>query len=135
MTTTLHMLRNSPANTAVEPGLLAEVVDALINCSETCTACADACLSEGSVATLTRCISLNLDCADVCATTARVLSRNTDTDVEISRTLLKACVVACRESERECARHAEHHGHCQICAETCLVCLDNCEQLLAAMSY
>ena len=35
--------------------------------AQVCTACADACLGEDDVGELTRCIRLDLDCADLCA--------------------------------------------------------------------
>lgn len=54
---------------------LAVAIDELRVCAETCTACADACLSGKSVAQLTKCVRTDLDCADICDTTARVLSR------------------------------------------------------------
>jgi hypothetical protein len=57
-----------------------------------CAACADACLSEESVADLASCVRTDLDCADVCAVTARVLSRHTGYDAMVSRALLEACV-------------------------------------------
>ena len=53
---------------------LAECIEACFECAQTCTACADACLAEDMVAELTQCIRLNLDCADLCETTGRVLS-------------------------------------------------------------
>ena len=43
-------------------------------CAQTCTACADACLSEDSVADLRYCIRTDLDCADICAATGTVLT-------------------------------------------------------------
>jgi hypothetical protein len=53
------------------------------------------------VAELTECIRTNMDCADICATTARVLSRHTGYDANISRALLDACVMACKSCEDE----------------------------------
>ncbi|MFD6756208.1 four-helix bundle copper-binding protein [Micromonospora gifhornensis] len=50
-----------------------------------------------------------LDCADICATTARVLSRHTGYDANISRTLLQACATACKSCGDECAGHADKH--------------------------
>ena len=96
MTTTLPMLETYPQSINLDREQLAVAIDALIDCSEACTACADACLSESMVAELTKCIRTNLDCADICATTARVLSRHTGYDANISRTLLEACAMACR---------------------------------------
>jgi hypothetical protein len=42
--------------------------------------CADACLGEQDVQMLVCCIRLNLDCADVCATTGRLLARQVEFD-------------------------------------------------------
>jgi hypothetical protein len=59
------------------------------------------------VAELTKCIRTNMNCADICATTARVLSRHTGYDANISRALLDACVMVCKSCGDECTRHAE----------------------------
>ena len=64
---------------------LADCIHACFACGETCTACADACLSEDMVAELTKCIRTNLDCADICTTTGTVLSRHTGYDANITR--------------------------------------------------
>jgi hypothetical protein len=40
-----------------------------------CTGCSDACLAEPDVAELVRCIRLCLDCSDLCAVTARIVTR------------------------------------------------------------
>ena len=52
------------------------------------------------VAALTTCIRTNLDCADVCDTTGRVLSRRTGYDAIITRAVLQACLRACRSPAR-----------------------------------
>ncbi|MFF5229636.1 four-helix bundle copper-binding protein [Dactylosporangium sp. NPDC000521] len=119
MTTTMPMLETYPQTINLDRAKLAGAIDALIACSEACTACADACLSEGMVAELTKCIRTNMDCADICATTARVLSRHTGYDANISHTLLEACVMACRSCGDECSSHAQTHEHCRICATAC----------------
>ena len=133
-TTTIPMLETYPQPINLDRTKLAATIDALIACSEACTACADACLSEERVADLTKCIRTNMDCADICATTARVLSRHTGYDANITRALLEACATACRSCGDECARHADMHEHCRICAEACRACERACRDLLAAMS-
>jgi hypothetical protein len=132
-TTTLAMLKTYPAEINLDRERLAATIDALIACSQACTACADACLSEKMVAELTKCIRTNLDCADICATTARGLSRHTGYDANISRALLQACVTACKSCGDECASHADMHEHCRICAEACRACEQACQDLLASM--
>lgn len=96
-------------------------------------ACADACLSEETVADLRKCIRTNLDCADICETTARVLSRHTNYDANLTRAVLQACAQACKSCGDECAEHAEMHEHCRVCAEACRRCEDACNRLLQQM--
>jgi hypothetical protein len=132
--TTMQMLETYPDEINLDRSKLADATDALIACSEACTACADACLSEGMVAELTKCIRTDMDCADICATTARVLSRHTGYDANISRSLLEACAIACKACGDECQQHAEAHEHCRICADACRTCEAACRDLLATMS-
>ena len=132
MTATMPMLETYPRDLDVDRAMLAATIDTVLECGEACTECADACLSEDSVAALARCIRLNMDCADVCSTTARILSRHTAADVAISRAVLEACVVACASCAAECAQHADMHEHCRICAEACRRCEQACRDLLAA---
>jgi hypothetical protein len=98
-----------------------------------CTACADACLGEETVAHLTKCVRTNLDCADVCETTSRVLSRHTGYDAHLTRAVLEACMQACRSCADECERHASLHEHCRICAESCRTCEQACRDLIEAL--
>jgi hypothetical protein len=132
-TSTVPMLENHPAPIGIERVQLAATIDTLIMCSEACTACADACLSEQMVAQLRTCIRLNQDCADVCATTARVLSRHSSFDANLVRAQLEACVIACQACAAECSLHADMHEHCRICAEACSRCERACRELLAAL--
>ncbi|MEU2661366.1 four-helix bundle copper-binding protein [Micromonospora sp. DT46] len=132
--TTMPMLETYPKSINLDRAKLAAVVEALNTCAQACTACADACLSEDMVAELTKCVRTNLDCADICTTTARVLSRHTGYDANITRTLLEACATACKSCGDECAGHAGMHEHCRICAEACRACERACRDLLATMS-
>jgi hypothetical protein len=129
----MPMLETYPAEINLDRTKLAATIDALIACSQACTACADACLSEEMVAELTKCIRTDLDCADICDTTARVLSRHTGYDANISRALLEACATACKSCGDECARHADMHAHCRICADACRACERACRDLLASI--
>jgi hypothetical protein len=130
----MPMLDTYPLEINLDRRQLAEAIDTLIACSEACTACADACLSESAIAELAKCIRTNLDCADICSTTARVLSRHTGYDANISRSLLQACMMACKACADECERHGTMHEHCRICAQACRTCESACQQLLHAMN-
>ncbi len=134
MPKTMEMLDTYPRTFNVDAATLAEAIDALIECANTCTQCADACLSEQDVQPLTRCIRLNLDCADICSTTGRVLSRQTDYDANVTRSLLDACIQACTSCGDECEGHAGHMAHCRICAESCRRCESACRALQDAIA-
>jgi hypothetical protein len=132
--TTEAMLRTYPATITIDQGLLARTIDAILACAQACTACADACLSEETLVELRTCIRRNLDCGDVCATTARVLSRHTGYDANVSRAQLEACIAVCRACGGECEQHAGMHAHCRVCAEACRACEAACRELVTAMS-
>ncbi len=131
--TVATMLSSHPARSDPDQQSMVDCVAACFECAQACTACADACLSEDMVADLTTCIRTNLDCADVCETTGRVLSR-AGSDADVTRAVLQACVRACGSCGDECARHADMHEHCRICADACRRCEEACSRVLAAMA-
>jgi hypothetical protein len=128
------MIETYPKTVNVDKGLLGRAVEEALSCFQTCTACADACLGEDSVADLTKCIRSNLDCATTCAATVEVLSRHTGYDANITRAQLEACIAACRAGGDECAEHASVHEHCRICADACHACEQACRELLETTS-
>ncbi|HEX6041624.1 four-helix bundle copper-binding protein [Longimicrobium sp.] len=130
-----QMLATHPRQSGTDPSALAECIQECFACAQACTSCADACLGEQAhVEHLVRCIRLNLDCADVCDATGRVLSRQTEADPGVIRAQLQSCAVACKACGDECARHAEGMGmeHCRVCAEACRRCEEACTRLLRA---
>ncbi|MEV6907263.1 four-helix bundle copper-binding protein [Amycolatopsis sp. NPDC051071] len=134
MTQSAEMLETYPADLGqIDRDKLARCIDECFTCAQTCTACADACLSEDMVAELTKCVRTDLDCADLCATTGNVLSRHTGYDANLTKVLLEACELACKACGDECARHAEQHEHCRICAETCRRCEQACRDLRSSL--
>jgi len=89
-TSTVPMLENHPAPIGIDRVQLGAAIDTIIMCSEACTMCADACLSEEMVGQLKTCITLNLDCADICAMHADMHEH------------CRVCTEACNRSERAC---------------------------------
>jgi hypothetical protein len=126
------MLDTYPGTFGFPADDLAAAIDACFDCAQTCTACADACLAEESVAEMRRCITTDLNCADVCSAAGRVLSRQTDYDAHLTQRVLAACVRACATCAEECEKHAGHHPHCAVCAERCRACAAACANLLGA---
>ncbi len=128
-----QMLDTHPWPGNVDREVLARCIEECFSCSQTCTSCADACLSEERVGHLRKCIRLNLDCADICATTGAVLTRQTEYDAPTSKAQLEACREVCATCGEECGRHAQMHEHCRICEEACRRCQEACDRLLEAM--
>lgn len=130
----MQMLKTHPQpQSFIATDQLGSLLSELADCAVTCTICADACLAEQNVARLLRCIRLNQDCADVCQTTARLLARHTESDINLLRQQLEACTLACQVCGEECAKHAERHEHCGICAEACRHCGQTCQGVLGTV--
>ena len=98
-------------------------MEALSNCAAECNHCATACLDEQDVKMLSRCIKLDIDCADICLLTASYVAR----DSEHANHLLKECAEICEACAEECEKHA-HMEHCRKCAEACRHCAEACHQ-------
>ncbi len=127
-----EMLETHP-HSIVERDVIARCVEECYRCAAACTACADACLGEQNVSELVPCIRLNLDCADTCEATARVVTRQTGMETRLVRDVVVACATACRVCADECDRHAQHHEHCRVCAEACRRCEQACNDLLSTL--
>jgi hypothetical protein len=127
-----EMLKTHPQATANEA--LARCIDECFACAMTCTSCADACLAEKDIQELVRCIRLNLDCADVCEATGRMLTRQTNLEARLALSMLETCAQACRVCAEECERHAGHHEHCDVCAEACRRCEQTCDDARNSIS-
>ena len=83
---------------------------------------------------MTRCIRLCLDCADLCITTGRMLSRQAEFEPDLARTVVQACAQVCRACAEECERHADHHEHCRVCADACRRCDQACVDVLSLLA-
>jgi Domain of Unknown Function (DUF326) len=127
-----QMLETHPQATPTE--VLARCIEECFACAMTCTSCADACLAEEDVQELVRCIRLNLDCADVCEATGRMLTRQTSPEPRLALSMLETCAQACRLCAEECERHAGHHEHCRICAEACRRCEQACKVMRSSIN-
>lgn len=128
------MLETHPTGLAgVDKQLVSRAIDACYDCAQMCIACADADLAEDTVADMVRDISTDLNCADICLTTGRMLSRPTGFDAVVALRTVEACALACSASAFESERHAQY-DHCRACAESARSCEDACRQLLGALA-
>lgn len=130
MPTVADVLSDHPSKDTFDLHELSRCIQALLECSAACTVCADACLAEDDVTSQLHCIRTDLDCADICSATARVLSRAAPSG-DMWRHLLEACAKACAECAAECERHTGHK-HCQLCGQMCREAEKACQQLLVA---
>jgi len=131
---TQRMLETHPRRIGGNAAVLGAAVSACYDCAQACTTCADACLNEQNVTELARCIRLDIDCADVCELTGRVLSRVSNTEHRPFTSLVQACADVCRACAEECEKH-QHHEHCRICAEACRGCESACKDLAGGMVH
>jgi hypothetical protein len=129
-----QMLDTYPHTFRADEDVLAAVIDALTDCAQACTADVSADLSEPELADMVRCIRLCLDCADICAASAAVVSRQAPFDPGVIRPLLEACAASCRSCGDECEHHAARHAHCRVCAEACRRCERACRDLLGRLT-
>lgn len=116
----------APASDAGEEAFA--LIQAAAECTYTCTTCADACLEEEDPKAMRKCIRLCLDCAEICAVTARLIARPGPQDRNLLRAQLDACATACRACAHECAAHPGE-THCQVCAEACRACAEACDRM------
>src|SRR5947209_18722731 len=117
------MLDTYPGELNVDRVLLVSCIEACADCADSCTQCADASLSHRRLQELVKSIRLNLDCANVCATTERVVSRQTESDSDVTHAVLQACIAICRSCGDECELHGKHGmEHCKVSSEECRRC-------------
>ena len=128
-----EMLETHPRQSQIDSSVLTECIQAAMDCHQSCTTCADACLAEDMVDELRRCIRLNLDCADICVATVNVMSRQTEPDWGMVRAQIESLLQACRTNGVECRQHADMHEHCRVCAESCRRCEEACQRTLQAI--
>lgn len=126
-----NVLSTAPGRLMVNEKAAVPCIDACVAAAFACTACADACLAESQLDMLRHCVRLDMQCADICAVTARVLARAFDGEKAVFRAQVEACALACAACATECERHS--HEHCARCAEACRKCETKCRDLLRTM--
>ncbi len=93
-------------------------------CLLECEHCANVCLHEEDCNDLARCISLDRDCASICALAIEMMARNSP----FAKEICALCAKICRACGDECSKH-QHMEHCQRCAKACYQCAEACEKM------
>lgn len=101
------------------------LVVSLQNCIAACEYCAHACLDEENLSSMIQCIKTDRDCADICATTVRLLIR----DSSQKMAMVELCAEICGQCAEECENH--DHDHCKQCAKACRKCEEECKKYLS----
>ncbi len=101
-----------------------QLINDIKHCINTCEYCAHACLNEEDVASLTGCIKITRDCADICTLTLKYLARES----KFTDSLVELCANVCAACASECEKH--DHEHCKDCAEVCSECKEKCREYL-----
>jgi len=127
-----RMLKTNPEVMYAPLEVVSECIHACLECAEICTSCADACMGEHAMQQLDHCIRLDLDTADVCSATARMITRQRAPDLGLIAMTLELCMAACQATALECGRHAPVYAHCQVCSAACHRCVEACRAMLAA---
>lgn len=125
-----RMLRTNPEAPFAPMDSLAHCIHAAMECAQVCTGCADACVAEQAGGRLDRAIRLSLDCADVCTTAYRMLSRQQSPDLALVAMMVELCAAACESCAIECAHHAARFAHCQVAAAACQRAYSACRMLM-----
>jgi hypothetical protein len=106
--------------------------DSMLACITACQACVNACercvsecLEEDHVQTMTKCIRLARDCADVCRLAIGLMGR----DSAYAKQICALCSDVSEACSVECARHKEEQ--CRQCAEACRRCAEVCRKVAA----
>jgi len=101
-------------------------IEACNDCAVECEHCASACLGEEDVASMARCIRLDLDCAMFCRNAAQLMSRGSEFAVQFC----ELCADACDACAAECEKHPM--DHCKACAKACRRCAAECRRMAQA---
>lgn len=102
--------------------------EACIKACQKCVAesehCATACSEEDNRKDLACCITLDRDCAAICALAAEMMTRGSS----FAKEICGLCAKICRACGDECSKH-QHMEHCKRCADACYQCAEECEKM------
>jgi len=92
-------------------------------CAVSCLQCVAACLKESDVKSMTNCIALDLECAEICRLCVSSMARNG----ACMKQICELCAAVCDMCAAECAKHT--HAHCKECADACKRCAEACRAM------
>jgi hypothetical protein len=99
-------------------------IDACCVCCEACETCCTSCLSNQKVGTMTRCIMMARDCANMCSTAICLMSRGS----EYAKQICNICAEVCDACAVECEKFSSIE-ECKQCADACRKCAQECRNM------
>jgi len=102
-------------------------IDSCLSCEQTCASCVTHCLRLGGRHATPEHITVLLDCARLCATSADLMMRNSPHHAR----LCAACAVVCEACADDCERF-EGDFVMRRCAEFCRMCAGLCAEMAAS---
>ncbi|MFN2100080.1 four-helix bundle copper-binding protein [Altererythrobacter sp. MF3-039] len=117
-----EMIKEHPQVGADYTVELGEAIRHAMYCAAICNSCADACSAEPM--DMSDCVRKCMDCSDICTAFTRIASRRTGGNVTVIKSLLEACIIACKVCAEECAKH--DNAHCKRCEQMCRECFEDC---------
>jgi len=97
-----------------------KILKELNACATLCNICYYSCLQEEDSKSMSDCITLNRECAEICQLAASFFARGSGN----TGLLLALCADMCLQCANECSKHT--HEHCQKCAMACRTCYEMC---------
>ena len=117
-----EMIQDHPQVGADYTPELGEAIRHAMYCAAICNSCVDACNAESM--DMSECIRKCSDCSDICQAVSTVAARRTHGNTAVIKSLLEACILACKVCAEECDKH--DNPHCRRCAQMCRECFEDC---------
>lgn len=114
-------------STAMANQAMQDCIDACTTCAQVCLETVDYCLGKGGDHAAQAHIRDLLDCVDICQTSAGFLTRQSEHHASTCR----VCAEVCRACAESCSQFT-NDAQMKKCADACRRCAESCEQMAAA---
>lgn len=98
-------------------------IDECNKCAQACYECFKACLNEPDIGARKNCISILVECAQMCQMSTAHMSM----DAQFTKEHCKICSNICDMCAQECEMFKD--DHCQKCAQECSKCAEECRKM------
>lgn len=106
------------------PAEMRECIENCMDCSEICEQLIQHCLGKGGIHAEARHIRILQDCVDICAVTAKFMIRESN----LHHLTCQLCAEACLSCAQDCDRYSDD-DIMKACVQMCRMCAESCEQM------